>query len=83
MHVACLGRRLTCVTDGDDSAKSGVLAGGGEERVRNKWGTLGQRCYLAYLEILHKLPSSDRSPPLSESRQPCVLAFQKHWEATP
>jgi hypothetical protein len=37
-----LGWRLTCVTDGDDSAKNGVLAGGGEERVRNKWGTLGQ-----------------------------------------
>ena len=36
-----LGWRLTYVTDGDDSAENGVLAGGGENPVRTsgaRWG---------------------------------------------
>jgi len=36
-----LGWRLTYVTDGGDRARNGVLAGGGGERVVNKWGALG------------------------------------------
>ena len=33
--------------DGDDSAENGVLAGGGDWRVIDKWGTLGQGCHSA------------------------------------
>jgi len=33
--------------DGDDSAENGVLAGGGDCRVIDKWGTLGQGCHSA------------------------------------
>ena len=41
------GRDFAYVTDGDDSAENGVLAGGGDQRVINKWGTLGQGCHSA------------------------------------
>ena len=36
MGFEAWGGDFAYVTDGDDSAKNGVLAGGGEERVRNK-----------------------------------------------
>ena len=41
LHITDLGWRLTYVTDGGDRARNGVLAGGGGERVVNKWGALG------------------------------------------